>query len=134
MRRGRAVSRVRPRAIAGAPAREPWLPPLNALHAFEAAGRHASFKNAAAELCVTPSAISRQIKLLEDQVGVPLFVRGAALALTGAGARYVRSPGEAAAAGTAESAISNVTWMRVMPAACAAHCAPANDNSAARVA
>jgi LysR family glycine cleavage system transcriptional activator len=98
MRRSRAVSRVRPRPIAGAPARAPWLPPLNALHAFEAAGRHASFKNAAAELCVTPSAISRQIKQLEDQLGVPLFVRGQTLQLTSAGARYLAAVQDAFAA------------------------------------
>ncbi len=42
------------------------LPPLNALRAFEAAGRHVSFTKAADELSVTPGAISRQIKLLED--------------------------------------------------------------------
>jgi len=51
------------------------LPPLNALRAFEAAGRHFSFTRAAEELCVTPGAISRQIKLLEDVLGVELFAR-----------------------------------------------------------
>jgi LysR family glycine cleavage system transcriptional activator len=51
------------------------LPPLVALRAFEAAGRHLSFKNASEELNVTPAAISQQIKLLEDRLGVPLFVR-----------------------------------------------------------
>lgn len=51
------------------------LPPLVALRAFEAAGRHLSFKNAAEELNVTPAAISQQIKLLEDRLDVPLFVR-----------------------------------------------------------
>lgn len=79
------MSQVRARPVAGVPARVPWLPPLNSLHAFEAAGRHGSLKNAAAELCVTPSAISRQVKLLEDQLGVPMFVRGATLTLTMAG-------------------------------------------------
>ena len=59
------------------------LPPLVALRAFDAAGRHLSFKNAAEELNVTPAAISQQIKLLEDRLGVPLFVRQTrALALT----------------------------------------------------
>jgi LysR family glycine cleavage system transcriptional activator len=52
------------------------LPPLNALRAFEAAGRLLSFTHAATELLVTPSAISRQIKLLEDHLAVPLFRRG----------------------------------------------------------
>ena len=51
------------------------LPPLVALRAFEAAGRHLSFKNAADELSVTPAAISQQIKLLEDRLGVRLFLR-----------------------------------------------------------
>ncbi|MGI9133268.1 MAG: transcriptional regulator GcvA [Rhodoferax sp.] len=51
------------------------LPPLNALRAFEAAARHLSFKNAAAELAVTPTAISHQIKSLEDFLGLVLFQR-----------------------------------------------------------
>ncbi len=51
------------------------LPPLGALHAFEAAARHLSFKAAAADLHVTPGAISQQIKLLEDRIGAPLFLR-----------------------------------------------------------
>lgn len=51
------------------------LPPLNSLRAFEAAARHLSFKNAAAELSVTPTAVSHQIKSLEAYLGVPLFHR-----------------------------------------------------------
>ena len=51
------------------------LPPLNALRAFEAAGRHLSVKKAAAELNVTPAAVSHQIKALEDFLGVKLFLR-----------------------------------------------------------
>lgn len=51
------------------------LPPLNALRAFEAAARHLSFSAAAAELHVTPAAISHQIKGLEDDLGVKLFRR-----------------------------------------------------------
>ena len=50
-------------------------PPLNALRAFEAAARHLSFKNAAKELHVTPGAVSHQVKILEDYLGVPLFRR-----------------------------------------------------------
>jgi LysR family transcriptional regulator, glycine cleavage system transcriptional activator len=53
------------------------LPPLTALRAFEAAARHLSFKHAAAELSLTPTAISHQIRQLEEQLGVRLFVRGA---------------------------------------------------------
>jgi LysR family glycine cleavage system transcriptional activator len=62
------------------------LPPLGALHAFEAAARLLSFKAAAAELHVTPGAVSQQIKLLEDRLGVVLFLRRArAIQLTEAG-------------------------------------------------
>jgi LysR family glycine cleavage system transcriptional activator len=53
----------------------PRLPPLNALRAFEAAARHLSFKNAARELHVTPGAVSHQVKVLEDSLGLPLFRR-----------------------------------------------------------
>jgi LysR family transcriptional regulator, glycine cleavage system transcriptional activator len=52
------------------------LPPLSALRAFEAAARHLSFKHAAAELSLTPTAISHQVRQLEEQLGVRLFVRG----------------------------------------------------------
>lgn len=51
------------------------LPPLNAIRTFEAAGRHGNFSKAAAELNVTPGAVSRQIKVLEDHLGISLFVR-----------------------------------------------------------
>lgn len=51
------------------------LPPLNALRAFEAAARHLSFKNAGEELAVTPTAISHQIRGLEDYLGFALFRR-----------------------------------------------------------
>ena len=62
------------------------LPPLNALKAFESAARHLSFTKAAAELNVTPAAISHQIKALEELLGVPLFRRlTRALRLTDAG-------------------------------------------------
>lgn len=51
------------------------LPPLNALKAFESAARHLSVKRAAAELNVTPAAVSHQVKALEDYLGVRLFLR-----------------------------------------------------------
>lgn len=51
------------------------LPPLNALRAFEVAARHLSFKLAAEELSVTPTAVSHQIRGLEQDLGVPLFRR-----------------------------------------------------------
>jgi len=53
----------------------PRLPPLNAIKAFEAAARLGSFTRAAEELSVTHGAISRQIRLLEDWLGMRLFVR-----------------------------------------------------------
>lgn len=51
------------------------LPPLNALRAFEVVARHLSMTRAAEELSVTPAAVSRQIKTLEDYLGVSLFRR-----------------------------------------------------------
>lgn len=51
------------------------LPPLQTLRAFEAAARHLSMSKAAEELHVTHGAISRHIKTLEDDLGVPLFLR-----------------------------------------------------------
>ncbi|MFO1121337.1 MAG: transcriptional regulator GcvA [Hyphomicrobiales bacterium] len=67
------------------------LPPLNALRAFEAAARHLSISRAASELNVTPAAISHQIRLLEDHIGLPVFMRnGRGLSLTDAGAAGVR--------------------------------------------
>lgn len=53
----------------------PRIPPFAALRAFEAAARHLSFKRAAEELNLTPSAVSHQIKALEDDLGVRLFFR-----------------------------------------------------------
>ncbi len=62
------------------------LPPLTALRAFEAAARHLSFALAAAELNVTPAALSFQIKSLEAHFGAPLFRRlNRAVELTEAG-------------------------------------------------
>ena len=62
------------------------MPPLNALRAFEAAGRHLSFTKAADELCVTPAAISQQVKTLEGYLGVKLLRRkGRGLELTDKG-------------------------------------------------
>jgi LysR family transcriptional regulator, glycine cleavage system transcriptional activator len=59
------------------------LPSLNGLRAFEAAARHLSFTQAATELNVTQTAISHQIKRLEDELGIQLFVRqNRSLALT----------------------------------------------------
>ena len=53
------------------------LPALNALRAFEAAARLGGFAVAAAELGVTPGAVSRHVRILEDRTGVLLFERRA---------------------------------------------------------
>jgi LysR family glycine cleavage system transcriptional activator len=67
------------------------LPPLNAVRAFEAAGRHVSFTKAAQELNVTHGAISRQVQSLEGSLGVQLFRRTSSqLTLTDAGRVYLR--------------------------------------------
>jgi len=71
------------------------LPSLDFLRGFEAAGRRLSFTLAAEELFVTQSALSRQIKALEDALGVALFMRKhRALALTPAGAAFHRAVGD----------------------------------------
>lgn len=67
------------------------LPSTKTLRAFQLAARSGSFKTAASQLFLTPSAVSHQIRALEDDVGVPLFHRGArTLTLTNAGARYLQ--------------------------------------------
>jgi LysR family glycine cleavage system transcriptional activator len=66
-----------------------FLPPMQALAAFEAAARLQSFTAAAAELALTQSAVSRQIRALEEQLGVELFVRERqTVRLSAAGASY----------------------------------------------
>lgn len=65
------------------------LPTLNLLKVFEIAGQHLSFKNAAEKLFVTPSAVSQQVKTLESQLGVQLFIRkNRELSFTEAGRIY----------------------------------------------
>lgn len=72
------------------------LPPLNAIRAFEAAGRRVSFAEAARDLGVTHWAIGKQIKLLEDWLGTPLFERRArGVVLTGEGAELLADVGVA---------------------------------------
>jgi len=67
------------------------LPPLSSLRAFEAAARHLSFTKAAEELFVTQSAVSRQIRLLEEFLDLQLFERKhRAVVLTAEGERYRR--------------------------------------------
>jgi LysR family glycine cleavage system transcriptional activator len=68
------------------------LPPLHMLPAFEAAARHESFRAAAEELHLTPSAISHQIRSLEEALGLTLFQRLArGLVLTEAGRAYAKT-------------------------------------------
>lgn len=70
----------------------PPLPPPNSLLAFESAARHLSFTFAAKELNVTPGAVSRQIRLLEDFLGKTLFERTTrTINLTPTGAQYYES-------------------------------------------
>jgi len=72
------------------------LPPLNWLRAFEAAARHLSFTQAAAELNVTQSAVSQHVRSLESFLGRELFIRRTrALYLTEAGANYLPTIREA---------------------------------------
>jgi DNA-binding transcriptional LysR family regulator len=66
------------------------IPPVHALSAFEAAARHGSFALAAEELCITPSALSHRIRLLEEFVGERLFLRdGRNVGLSEFGRRYL---------------------------------------------
>ncbi|MGL9620294.1 LysR family transcriptional regulator [Bradyrhizobium sp. U531] len=91
------------------------LPPLNALRAFEAAARHLSFKQAAHELHVTAGAISQQVRLLEERLGVQLFERRTRqVILTSAGEPYlaqVRQAFRCLAEATAELKPEGVTSM-----------------------
>ena len=89
------------------------LPPLNALRAFEAAARHLSFKQAAHELHVTAGAVSQQVRLLEERLGVQLFERRTRqVILTSAGETYlarVRQAFRCLAEATAELKPEGVT-------------------------
>ncbi len=68
------------------------LPPLNPLRAFEAAARHGAVSRAAGELNVTHSAVSHQVRVLEESLGIKLFERrGRRLQLTEAGSTYLTS-------------------------------------------
>ncbi|MGF7150669.1 LysR family glycine cleavage system transcriptional activator [Sphingomonas zeicaulis] len=87
------------------------LPPLAAVRVFEAAARHENFSRAAEELAMTQAAVSYQMKLLEERLGAPLFVRrGRGMALTDLGRRIApritdafNAMGEAFAIARAES-------------------------------
>ena len=67
------------------------LSSLNLLRTFEVAGRHLSFTLAAEELCITTSAVSQQVRKLEEELGIPLFERQPrGLILSEAGEPYWR--------------------------------------------
>jgi LysR family glycine cleavage system transcriptional activator len=79
------------------------LPPLAAVKVFEAAARHENFTLAAGELGMTQAAVSYQIRLLEERLGVPLFLRSKRrVTLTDAG-RRVAAPVSAALDGISEA-------------------------------
>lgn len=81
--------------------------PLNALRVFDAAARHLSFTKAGEELGMTQTAVSYQVKLLEENIGEPLFVRKARqVSLTEAGQRL--APKVADAFNTLREAVDNV--------------------------
>ena len=81
------------------------LPPLTAVRAFEAVARHLSFTKAATELAMTQAAVSYQIRVLEERVGAPLFLRKPRqIALSEMGARL--APDVTAAFETLRSAFA----------------------------
>lgn len=72
--------------------RKRYLPPLNAIRAFEAAARHLHLGKAAEELAVTHGAVSKHIANLEDHLGFPLFTRaGNRLSLTERGHKLLKA-------------------------------------------
>ena len=101
------------------------LPPLDALRAFERAAHTLSFKRAAQELHVSPSALSRRIQGLEAHLGVALFKRlNPGLALTTEGARYLEGVHEALTAlGQAHAAVAPVVWRPLRVSATESFCA-----------
>jgi LysR family transcriptional regulator, glycine cleavage system transcriptional activator len=75
------------------------LPPLTALLAFERAAKQLSFRRAAHDLALSPSAVSHQIRGLEERLGVKLFQRvGRTIRLTTDGERYLQTVGDGLAA------------------------------------
>src|SRR5882724_7638699 len=82
------MNMVHPMDVPGSALRA--IPPLTALLAFERAASQLSFRRAARDLSLSPSAISHQIRGLEAQFGIKLFVRGArTVRLTADGERYL---------------------------------------------
>jgi len=86
----RTVSAPGVEAQAASRAARRRLPPLMALRTFEVVARHLSLIRAADELCVTPAAVSHQIRALESHLGIPLFRRvGRGIMLTDAGQAFL---------------------------------------------
>lgn len=106
------------------------IPPLPALLAFERAASQLSFRRAARDLSLSPSAISHQIRGLEEQFGIKLFIRGTrSVRLTPEGERYLakvsvalRRCGKPRATygGSAATAAANSGFLRCrsLPAPC----------------
>ncbi|MGR3552445.1 LysR substrate-binding domain-containing protein [Paracoccus sp. (in: a-proteobacteria)] len=91
------------------------LPPMNALRAFEAAGRHLNFRAAAGELGVTQGAVAQQVRGLEGHVGMALFARlPKGLAFTAAGRGYHARVAEAFAILREASAVLRPQAARVL--------------------
>lgn len=106
----------------------PFIPSLQSLLAFESAARHLSFTRAAEELAVTQTAISHQIKALEERLELTLFTRkGNTLALTPAATEYLRVVSEAismlaiASDNTRKKRVKSVLVIACLPAY-AVHC------------
>lgn len=95
------------------------LPPVTSLAVFEAAARHCSFTHAAAELNVTPGTVSRQIRSLEENLGVPLFLRnnrGVILTVDGEALFHVLASGFSHAADTVRAIRRGETARRIIVA------------------
>lgn len=99
------------------------LPPLNAVRVFEAAARHENFNRAAEDLHVTPSAVSHQIRLLEEHLDSKLFSRaGRRVTLTPAGREFLPAVRDAlyqiqqAAQRIAEASVPDSLTITVAPA------------------
>jgi LysR family glycine cleavage system transcriptional activator len=95
------------------------LPPLNAIRAFEAAARLGSYVAAAQALHVTQPAVGRHVKILEDWLGVALFVRNArGVTLTPAGHTYFRATAQALQILTDASLqvgqLQHERWLRIL--------------------
>jgi DNA-binding transcriptional LysR family regulator len=93
------------------------MPPLNALRAFEAAARHGGYIGASEELNVTRGAISRHVRLLEEHLGVQLFVRfpqGVRLTAAGRQLQPVVSNAFALIMGETERLLSDASELKVI--------------------